>query len=284
MKRLLTIVALCLTVALPLGSRAEAGATPCFDEIIVFGASMSDTGNAYILSGGAFGGPPNFVGRFCNGPVWVEQLAETLGLGTPTEAAPFPAPSEAGGTNYAVGGADSSDRISRQGAPGMGVQIDYFFQDGRTLDGDELIVVQGGGNDESAVVAASNVVRHIARLADAGGKHFLVNNHFRASQAPAAEHGDPGVDQYVAMYGALLSAGLDLIEASYDVTIYRFDMVGLTDDMIADPSDYGLTNITDPLRLDPDGEPGEYMWWDPHHFTTKVHGFFADAAASLIFD
>jgi len=280
MRPLLTLLGLCLAAAL--FGRVDAGETDKpFDEIIVFGASMSDNGNAYILTDGQYAGAPNYLGRFCNGPVWVEKLAQNLGFGTPTEEEPLPAPSEAGGTNYAVGGASTGDSISRQGAPGMGVQIDYFFEDGHTLDGDELIVVQGGGNESSAIVAAKNVIGHVDRLAAAGGKHILVNNHFRSSQAPAVK-GDGGADQYVETYGKLLAEGLDAIESKYDVTIYRFDMLGLTDDMIANPEDYGLTNITDPLRASTDGDPNEYMWWDQHHFTTKIHGYFADEAAALI--
>jgi phospholipase/lecithinase/hemolysin len=163
----------------------------------------------------------------------------------------------------------------------MGIQIDSFFADGHTLDGDELIVVQGGGNERSAVIAAYNVVGHVARLAAAGGKHFLVNNHFRASRAPAV-HDDGWADNYVSLYGKLLAAGLDLVEAQYDITLYRFDMLGLTDDMIANPHDYGLTNTTDPLLASTNGSANEYMWWDPHHFTAKVHQIFAEAAADLI--
>ena len=53
-----------------------------FDELVVFGDSLSDTGNA---------------GRFSNGPVWVEGVANGLGLSV--------RPSESGGTNYAIGGA-----------------------------------------------------------------------------------------------------------------------------------------------------------------------------------
>lgn len=282
MKRLLILLSLSLAAVWI--HQAAAGETKRpFDEIIVFGASMSDDGNAYILTDGQYAAEPNYLGRFCNGPVWVEKLAENLGFGTPTEDDPIPAPSEAGGTNYAVGGASSGYEESRLGAPGMGLQIDYFFADGHTLDGDELLVVQGGGNESSAVIAAKNVVDHVERLAEAGGKYFLVNNHFRASQAPGVTS-DGWADVYVAKYGELLAEGLDEVEAEYDIVIYRFDMLGLTDDMIAEPSAYGLTNITDPLRASEGGDADEYMWWDQHHFTTKVHGIFADAATGLILD
>jgi phospholipase/lecithinase/hemolysin len=282
MQRAWILAGLVLVAAFAVRS-IEADTVRPFDEIIIFGASMSDNGNAYIITDGAYGGPPNYLGRFSNGPVWVERLAEDLGFGTATETSPLPAPSEAGGTNYAVAGASTGWMVSRLGATGMGKQVEYFFEDGRTLDGDELIVMQGGGNESSAMLAANNVLQHIATLAAAGGKHFLVDNYHRISQAPGVVQ-DGWADTYVVQYGQHMAAGLDELEDEYDITVYRFDMLGLNDDMIANPGDYGLTNTTDALRASAGGDPDEYLWWDTHHFTAKVHKIFADAAASLILD
>ena len=59
MKRLLIFLSLFAVVVIPFG-RAQADPARRFDEIIIFGASMSDAGNAFILTEGEFGGPPNF--------------------------------------------------------------------------------------------------------------------------------------------------------------------------------------------------------------------------------
>src|SRR4051812_46436664 len=69
-------------------------------QLVVFGDSLSDVGNAYAgTQGAAPASPPYFNGRFSNGPVYVETLAEYLG------AAPLaPAFVVPGGTDYAVGG------------------------------------------------------------------------------------------------------------------------------------------------------------------------------------
>ncbi|KAJ9074553.1 hypothetical protein DSO57_1005294 [Entomophthora muscae] len=51
-----------------------------YDHVIVFGDSLSDTGNYFRhISSGTFPDPDfSFQGRFSNGPVWVEYLAKSL--------------------------------------------------------------------------------------------------------------------------------------------------------------------------------------------------------------
>ena len=63
-----------------------------FSEIVVFGDSLSDTGNLNLASGGVFAGPPYFSGRFSNGPVWVEVLAHRVVWVNPLKASAGYAP------------------------------------------------------------------------------------------------------------------------------------------------------------------------------------------------
>src|SRR5215469_5066295 len=54
--------------------------TPRPDNIIVFGDSLPDTGNAFEATGHREpASPPYFDGRFSNGPVWVEDFAASFG-------------------------------------------------------------------------------------------------------------------------------------------------------------------------------------------------------------
>jgi phospholipase/lecithinase/hemolysin len=72
-----------------------------FSAVYAFDDSLSDAGNVSLGSlgnlpvGGIYSG-----GRFTNGNVWVQDLAQNLGL-------PAPKPSLAGGTDYAYGGAET---------------------------------------------------------------------------------------------------------------------------------------------------------------------------------
>jgi phospholipase/lecithinase/hemolysin len=89
MQRIIAAVACSFAL---LGSTAAAG----YAQLTVFGDSLSDGGNDFLFSGGAFP-PPPYLQRFTNGPTAVEVMAANLGL-------PL-TPSLLGGRNYAYGGA-----------------------------------------------------------------------------------------------------------------------------------------------------------------------------------
>ena len=80
---------------------------PAFDHMVVFGDSLSDTGNA---------------GRFSNGPVWVEQLAASLNIALE--------PSLMGGTNFAIGGAKLD---AHSDASSLRAQADLYLRTGATI-------------------------------------------------------------------------------------------------------------------------------------------------------
>ncbi|MFN7177524.1 MAG: hypothetical protein ACK4MX_11630, partial [Thermaurantiacus sp.] len=81
-----------------LTSAATAQALP--STLYVFGDSLVDAGNVFITTGGVTPNPAQgyFEGRFTNGLDFTDILQQAL-TGAPT------APSLAGGTNFAFGGA-----------------------------------------------------------------------------------------------------------------------------------------------------------------------------------
>jgi len=139
---------------------SSAQALPAFDQIVVFGDSLSDNGNA---------------GRSSNGPVWVEYLATRLGIALK--------PSRAGGLNFAVGGARLDPN---SGNTSLRAQASAYLTAPR-LSARTLYIVYGGGNDLLAAVeqhqarttvdAAVGSLRSIvADLASRGATDILVPN------------------------------------------------------------------------------------------------------------
>jgi phospholipase/lecithinase/hemolysin len=91
---------------------SQNSALPSYSAVYAFGDSLSDAGNVSITTSAAGAtepvSPPYYKEQygpisgnvFSNGPTWVQDLSIALGLGTL-------APSLAGGTDFAYGGAET---------------------------------------------------------------------------------------------------------------------------------------------------------------------------------
>jgi outer membrane lipase/esterase len=214
--------------ALVVGTFAAQAAT--YTDIVIFGDSLSDTGNLQILSKGALPDvkQPYFNGRFSDGLVWTDFL--TTALGDNAKA------SLLGGSNYAVAGA----RTGGGSLPSLGVQLNAFWNK-PAADSQALYILVGGGNDmrdardlfptmdaageqgrqDAADLAIANLKAQLQTLANKGAKHVLISNLPDLGRSPEA-------------------VGLGLVEASTDAT-KRFN------DQIA-----GLESFADGLGMDVD--------------------------------
>ncbi len=277
---------------------ATATATP--NKVVVFGDSLSDSGNVSLFTGGAIPlSPPYYMGRFSNGPNYADGLAASYGL-------PL-GPSLAGGTNFAWGGA----RAGSSGiVPSLPSQLlSYFAVTGGSAGGGALYVVFGGGNDLRDALdvaggggdpmpiiagAVDAIAGMLADLAEAGARKLLVPNVPNIGVIPevtSQEDVFPGLSALATSlsvaFNDALSAALDGFQAVYsDVFLARLDTFSLVNDIVGNPGAYGLTNVTDPC-LDTDtlticSDPDSYLFWDSIHPTTVVHGFLAEAAREAI--
>lgn len=201
---LLPLMVLCAS-----GLSAFGQAAPAFSQIIVFGDSLSDTGNVRDRTDSKSGGTVQFPsgtfnysdGRWTNSSdtdpgsaayvgVWHEQLARTF-LNMP--AATY---SLGGGTNYAFGGATTNDGTHQETVvttdifgdvtitiDDMGKQMDDYLAAHPIADPNALYVVWGGGNDlfnddspANVTATAARATALMARLAKAGAKYIMVPN------------------------------------------------------------------------------------------------------------
>jgi phospholipase/lecithinase/hemolysin len=304
------ILATAAALAVALATTVRAGQ---YSSLIVFGDSLSDTGNAYLATGGnasdtnlfgKFGEyptPPYDDGRFSNGEIWVEHLADGLGLG----AAPF----LAGGTNFAVGGSETGNGFSRLpmllgldgvDLPNLNTQIGLFLAGGGTLNGSELISVWGGSNDvlidlalglaPDPIALADSVAGSIQSLILAGGRNFLVPNLPNFAMLPLASGLDAGqklgLELTALAFNAELDGKLQGLAASYGVQIHELDVYKLFSDAVANPAQFGFTNVTDPA-FDPSTGTvapgvGSYLFWDTLHPTALTHSLLGAAALTAV--
>jgi phospholipase/lecithinase/hemolysin len=279
-------VALLVSLLLP-AAAAAAGLPVRPSEIIVFGDSLSDTGNAHIATlHGKAPSPPYYDGRFSNGPLWVDDFAAHFGLAVQ--------PVLAGGSNFAVGGAkagSSADRLPYQAD--LYLLLSAFSR----ADPRALYVVFGGGNDVRSALklrdaalalahAALSIRRMIERLAGHGAANFLVPNLPNRGLTPAAR--TRGTQAQEESLTRAFDAGLDAALAGLDRTLrihlVRVDFWSAVEHAFAAPRALGFTNISEPcLTHDTLGyhqcpEPDKYVFWDDIHPTMKGHRFLAAAA------
>jgi phospholipase/lecithinase/hemolysin len=248
-------------------------------DIVTFDSSLSDTGNSFSQ----FGQPaaPYYNGRATNGLVWVEYLAESLGV-------PVPMPSELGGSNYAWNGGGAGP-----GWPNVGWQVDEYLS-GHTPRTSDLFVLSGGQNnfyvDEppDPAVVAGYMIDHVTALAQAGAANFLVNNLIPMGRTPIVTQLPPEVSDYfnyvATTFNAELASQLTALSKSMGINIVVLDWNSLAGSIIDDPVAYGFTNATDPAY---DGvsvvsNPDDYFFWDGVHPTTRGHEILAQAGYNAV--
>ena len=243
-------------------------AMPAFDQIAVFGDSLSDNGNA---------------GRSSNGPVWVEYLGERLGLTLK--------PSRTGGLNFAVGGARLDPG---SGNTSLRAQASAYLGSPRP-PGRTLHVVYGGGNDLLAAVgdpraqaiidaAVASLRSIVADLAKQGATDILVPNLPGIGITPAVgAQGSQAVaaaNQLAERFNSALDQALSGFAGPAGPRLHRLDVRRLAERVQADPAAAGFVDITNPCSQRQSCEG--YLFWDTVHPTTQAHRRLADAAAQVL--
>ncbi|HTV15643.1 MAG TPA: SGNH/GDSL hydrolase family protein [Acidobacteriaceae bacterium] len=288
---------------------------PDYTSIVVFGDSLSDTGNVANLTLTKYGveipGPDAdyTAGRFTDGAdtlppaekyfgVWVEQLAATFPSNPPV------VDSLDGGTNYAYGFATTgsgtgvftfgpSDSLFVN-VDNVGQQITDYLATKPKITSKTLFVVWGGAIDvlyatssDDVINAGINQTLNIQRLVDAGATQFIIPNLPPLGSVPRL-NGSPATSvpatEASALYNEVLSGGVDLlrfIDFAKHPQFSELDVFSLFNHIVASPSSYSLVNVTmssQAMAVDPDS----YLFWDDLHPTTHGHNILAVTAAEIL--
>jgi phospholipase/lecithinase/hemolysin len=300
-RKIISVGIFLCTVIFPLKVSAQN-----YDEIYVFGDSLSDTGNVFNITKGTIPPSPTyFDGRFSNGPVWVEYLASDLGLTFNPK------------TNFAYGGATTgSKNIGITGLPGLQQQISSFTSTNPSVNPNALYIIWAGLNDyvDSFFVnipdstpsvtqvinqAVHNLSASLTSLVAVGAKNIMVVNLPDLGKFPVAGNNNQVstlVSNSINIHNSSLTTNLSFLshQLNPDINIISLDVNSLINRIIADPEEFGFTNVTEscvgnlsviPINISLQSvvcNPDKFLFWDQVHPTAATHQIIGELAFSLL--
>jgi phospholipase/lecithinase/hemolysin len=287
-----------------------------YTSIVVFGDSLSDTGNVADLTQAKYGfrlPSPEFDytdGRFTDGTdtvpaahnyfgVWVEQLAATF------PSKPVVKASLDGGTDYAYGFATTgggtgvftfgpSDELFVN-VNNIGQQITDYLATKPRINDKTLFIVWGGAIDilnatsnKDVINAAVDQAANVQRLIQAGATQFIIPNLPPLGAVPRL-NGSPTTSipatQASVLYNLTLSAGLAIVRdfnPGRHLNLVQLNVFNLFNQIIKSPSTYALVDVTTSSQGISTINPDTYLFWDDLHPTTRGHNILAVTASKLI--
>jgi len=280
-------------------------------QLFFFGDSVADSGNnALLVDSGLFPGVapgsrtatpipdstfiptlPYSSNRYSNGPVWTEQFASALGSSA--------VPSLAGGNNYAFGGARSGP--SGGVPPTVLDQVDMFLNTGSAAasglyvieaganDARDALAVAAGGGDPSSLISgyASSIATAVGDLKTAGARNFLVANVTDIGLLPAVQAQGPVASSFASQIAGAMNQALLAALAGQQTPgtqIHMLDLFGGLRSVYANPSAFGVTNVTSACAVDPAciADDTGVFFWDGIHPTTFGSSIIATAAIQVV--
>ena len=276
-----------------------AAAAEASGRVIVFGDSLSDNGNTSATTGNP-PGPPYYRGsngftRFSNGPVWVEQLFGNFN-------SPVQGSGVNGNVDLAFGGALAGTGTNANGPiPNVQQQIGIYLASGGRIGAGDLVVVWAGANDifqttattaagfvTAGATAATSELNNVQSLISLGAQRLLVPNLPDFGQLPAfntsAATSAAGTLSS-SSYNATLDQGLhSLAAANRNVNIIQMDIAAMARVIFANPTAFGLTNITQACFTGTTvcATPNSFALWDSVHPSATVQALEARYAGLLL--
>ena len=296
-----------LGVAVLAGLAACGGAQAAtYPAIYSFGDSLSDVGNVFAGTADTFPLPGfYFDGRFSNGPNWLDDLSAKLGLSI--------SPALLGGNDFAVGGAQTGETIVNDPpVPVIGLtdQVKSFQIVNASPTPGHLYSLDIGANDILNAVTAlkngqisytqmtttflneavANTVGAISGLYADGMRSLLYYEVPDLLVVP--DYKELG-SQFAADAGTLAKDfNTDVLNAVKDLSglnVFDVPIFSAIDKIVADPSAFGLTNVTTPCfsgDFETPGsvcaDPDQSLFWDGEHPTKVGQALTADLAFDVL--
>ncbi|OBZ84953.1 Phosphatidylcholine-sterol acyltransferase [Choanephora cucurbitarum] len=265
-------------------------AVSAIDRIIAYGDSFTDNGNVYRHS--SFPpSPPNYKGRFSNGPTWLEYVANNLPYHKVLNNA------------YSGATTDSSDvyvKFNDYTVPGLLQQINTIPVNGTSND---LYLIFIGYNDLASILnlgpynvlnqnynqekVVQNMITGVKSLITKyNAKQFLILNVPPFDQWPVSPNSEKSdIKQFILEYNTL-------VEKELKSKVTNVDLKFLDDNswfvqQLAEPKGLGLSTTNGPCSYGLGNtticaDPSRHFFWDSFHPEAKVHKAFGQWATSQI--
>ncbi|MFA5961011.1 MAG: SGNH/GDSL hydrolase family protein [Tatlockia sp.] len=275
-------------------------------DIVVFGDSLSDNGNIYEFMGHRLPqSPPYYSGRFSNGLLWVEHLAQSY----------YPDNASAHLFDYAFGGAGVSFDIGDEDLFSLRREMDVYLSshEGKA-DENSLFVVWIGANnylglpeevEDTLTQVNAGIARDLRYLVAAGARHILVVNLPDLGTTPAAvELGSKETLSYFSKRhnALLLNTVNELKQENPDVQWIHFDANNGVKEFIKSPEKYGFTNVTEScydtlidkhapntmlsiaanVKIQEDATCEGYLFFDRVHPAAPAHRLLAEQTKAVL--
>ncbi|MEA3303223.1 MAG: SGNH/GDSL hydrolase family protein [Pseudomonadota bacterium] len=274
-----------------------------YSELVVFGDSLSDTGNLASLAPVNFPWP-YYQNRVSNGPLAVDVLAAEREL---SAAASMHLVSGSGGGNFAVDGASAAGN----GAEDLAAQLQAHLlrQEGQALP-TALYVVMIGGNDvrdarnkasaseAEAIVdeAVAAISQTLSTLLQEGAAKILVVNAPDIGRIPETlekAKSDPAIvarsTQLTGRFNSALGSVIASLKMQHGVALVEFDLFSYFNQLLDNAANHGFTNSEEgcfdsdewPFLFHPDCDFGArfdyFVFFDSIHPTAKTHSLIGEA-------
>jgi phospholipase/lecithinase/hemolysin len=238
-----------------------------FQNLVVFGDSLSDNGNTFTAVG--LPKAPYYDGRWTDGPNWVDYFSQIAGIPDVTAFL------QNRGTNFAVGGSTSLDLAGQIGT--------YLVNNGGRAHSSDLYIVWIGANDfEGGLTPGQTVTAieaEIIALGKAGVKQLLLLDVPDISLTPnvisAGGAEVQSAKQFVATVNSRLQARIPILAMTLGINLKLVDVNSLLTQLVYNPGAFGFTNSVSAAYNTTTGvevsKPDQYVFWDGFHPTTPVH-------------
>ena len=253
-------------------------------QIYVFGDSLSDPGNVFEASQGQVPpSPPYFRGRYADGLVWTEYLAQQLEINANSN------------TNFAYGGATTGN--SRQVPFGLLTQIDRYQASKSKTSTNALYIIWAGANDylgggNTTARPVENSVTAVKSLVQAGAKNILVVSLPDLGELPGTRNTQRGkeLSNLTQQHNSQLAAALKNLrqQLTTEPNIIYYDVNEIFDRAINNPAKFGFANVTDTcLSVERNQyvvckNPERYLFWDNIHPSTAAHKLLAETVLTKL--